>query len=274
MILFPCCKINLGLHVINKREDGFHNLETIFYPVQWCDMLEIVRDNESVKGQVKFTSDGLIIEGNIENNLVVKAYNLLHQKYDLVAVKVFLYKKIPMGAGLGGGSSNAAFALILLNELFSLRLTTFELEKYATQLGSDCAYFIKRGAQFAKGRGEILEPISLNLKNYFLCLIKPDIHVSTIQAFSSVKKRGESSASLKDLIQLPMNEWKNVIQNDFEESVFKNYPELADIKNKLYDMGAEYAAMSGSGSTLLGLFKALPDLSEVKKNYTVFTCQL
>lgn len=274
MILFPCCKINLGLHVINKREDGFHNLETIFYPVQWCDMLEIVRDNESAKGQVKFTSDGLIIEGNIENNLVVKAYNLLHQKYDLVAVKVFLYKKIPMGAGLGGGSSNAAFALILLNELFSLRLTTFELEKYATQLGSDCAYFIKRGAQFAKGRGEILEPISLNLKNYFLCLIKPDIHVSTIQAFSSVKKRGESSASLKDLIQLPMNEWKNVIQNDFEESVFKNYPELADIKNKLYDMGAEYAAMSGSGSTLLGLFKALPDLSEVKKNYTVFTCQL
>jgi 4-diphosphocytidyl-2-C-methyl-D-erythritol kinase len=223
---------------------------------------------------VKFTSDGLIIEGNIENNLVVKAYNLLHQKYDLVAVKVFLYKKIPMGAGLGGGSSNAAFALILLNELFSLRLTTFELEKYATQLGSDCAYFIKRGAQFAKGRGEILEPISLNLKNYFLCLIKPDIHVSTIQAFSGVKKRGESSASLKDLIQLPMNEWKNVIQNDFEESVFKNYPELADIKNKLYDMGAEYAAMSGSGSTLLGLFKALPDLSEVKKNYTVFTCQL
>lgn len=274
MIAFPCCKINLGLHVINKREDGFHNLETIFYPVPWFDMLEFVVDNESAKGEVKFISDGLTIEGGTDNNLVIKAYKLLHQKYDLAAVKVFLYKKIPMGAGLGGGSSDAAYTLILLNDFFSLRLTTIELEKYASQLGSDCAYFIKRGSQFAKGRGELLEPIDLNLKNYFLCLIKPDIHVSTIQAFSGVKKRGESSASLKELIQLPMNDWKNVIQNDFEESVFKIYPELASIKNKLYEMGAEYAAMSGSGSTILGLFKILPDLSEMKNTYTVFTCEL
>ncbi len=274
MIAFPCCKINLGLHVINKREDGFHNLETIFYPVQWCDMLEIVVDNKSSKGEVKFNSDGLTIEGNTENNLVTKAYKLLHQDYNLPAVKVFLYKKIPMGAGLGGGSSDAAYALVLLNDLFSLQLTTIELEKYAAQLGSDCAYFIKRGSQFAKGRGELLEPIDLNLKNYFLCLIKPDTHVSTAQAFSGVMKRGESIKSLKELIKLPINDWKNVIQNDFEESVFKIYPELASIKNKLYDMGAEYAAMSGSGSTILGLFKVLPDLSEMKKTYTIFTCEL
>ncbi len=274
MIAFPCCKINLGLHVINKREDGFHNLETIFYPVPWCDMLEFVVDNESAKGEVKFISDGLTIEGGTDNNLVIKAYKLLHQKYDLAAVKVFLYKKIPMGAGLGGGSSDAAYALILLNDLFSLQLTTIELEKYASQLGSDCAYFIKRGAQFAKGRGEILEPIDLYLKSYFLCLIKPDIHVSTAQAFSGVMKRGESSKSLKEFIKLPINDWKNVIQNDFEESVFNIYPELASIKNNLYDMGAEYAAMSGSGSTILGLFKVLPDLSEMKKTYTVFTCEL
>lgn len=274
MIAFPCCKINLGLHVINKREDGFHNLETVFYPVQWCDMLEIIVDNESENGEVKFFSDGLKIEGNTENNLVIKAYKLLHQEYDLTAVKVFLYKKIPMGAGLGGGSSDAAYALILLNDLFSLQLTTIEVKKYASQLGSDCAYFIKRGSQFARGRGELLEHIDLNLKNYFLCLIKPDIHVSTAQAFSGVKKRGESNNSLKELIQLPVNDWKNVLQNDFEESVFKMYPELASIKNKLYEMGAEYAAMSGSGSTILGLFKILPDLSRMSKSYTVFTCEL
>ena len=274
MIAFPCCKINLGLHVINKREDGFHNLETIFYPVQWFDMLEIVVDNESSRGEVKFISDGLTIEGNADNNLVIKAYKLLHQDYDLPAVKVFLYKKIPMGAGLGGGSSDAAYALILLNDLFSLQLKKIELEKYASQLGSDCAYFINRGAQFARGRGEILEPINLNLKNYFLCLINPDVHVSTAQAFSGVKKRGDSSSSLIELIHLPMNDWKNVVQNDFEESVFKIYPELANIKSKLYDLGAEYAAMSGSGSTILGLFKVLPDLSEMKKNYTVFSCEL
>jgi 4-diphosphocytidyl-2-C-methyl-D-erythritol kinase len=274
MIAFPCCKINLGIHVINKREDGFHNLETIFYPVHWCDMLEIVVDNESSKGEVKFISDGLTIEGNTENNLVIKAYNLFHQVYDLPAVKVFLFKKIPMGAGLGGGSSDAAYTLLLLNDLFSLQLTTIELEKYAAQLGSDCAYFIKRGVQLAKGRGELLEPIELDLKSYFLCLIKPDIHVSTAQAFSGVKKRGDLVTSLNELIRLPMNDWRNVIQNDFEESVFKIYPELASIKNNLYDMGSKYAAMSGSGSTILGLFEVLPDLSNMKKTYTVFTCEL
>jgi 4-diphosphocytidyl-2-C-methyl-D-erythritol kinase len=274
MIAFPCCKINLGLNVINKREDGFHNLETIFYPVHWCDMLEIVVDNESSKGEVKFMSDGLTIEGNTENNLVIKAYKLFHQVYDLPAVKVFLFKKIPMGAGLGGGSSDAAYTLLLLNDLFSLQLTTIELEKYAAQLGSDCAYFIKRGVQLAKGRGELLEPIELNLKSYFLCLIKPDIHVSTAQAFSGVKKRGDLVTSLNELIRLPMNDWRNVIQNDFEESVFKIYPELASIKNNLYDMGSKYAAMSGSGSTILGLFEVLPDLSNLKKTYTVFTCEL
>jgi len=274
MIAFPCCKINLGLHVINKREDGFHNLETIFYPVHWSDMLEIVVDNESSEGEVKFMSDGLTIEGNTENNLVIKAYKLFHQVFDLPAVKVFLFKKIPMGAGLGGGSSDAAYTLLLLNDLFSLQLTTIELEKYAAQLGSDCAYFIKRGVQLAKGRGELLEPIELDLKSYFLCLIKPDIHVSTAQAFSGVKKRGDLVTSLNELIRLPMNDWRNVIQNDFEESVFKIYPELASIKNNLYDMGSKYAAMSGSGSTILGLFEVLPDLSNMKKTYTVFTCEL
>jgi 4-diphosphocytidyl-2-C-methyl-D-erythritol kinase len=274
MIAFPCCKINLGLHVINKREDGFHNLETIFYPVHWSDMLEIVVDNESSEGEVKFMSDGLTIEGNTENNLVIKAYKLFHQVFDLPAVKVFLFKKIPMGAGLGGGSSDAAYTLLLLNDLFSLQLTTIELEKYAAQLGSDCAYFIKRGVQLAKGRGELLEPIELDLKSYFLCLIKPDIHVSTAQAFSGVKKRGDLVTSLNELIRLPMNDWRNVIQNDFEESVFKIYPELASIKNNLYDMGSKYAAMSGSGSTILGLFEVLPDLSNLKKTYTVFTCEL
>lgn len=274
MIAFPCCKINLGLHVLNKRDDGFHNLETIFYPVQWCDILEIVVDDERPNGEVTFLSDGLKIEGGTENNLVIKAYKLLDQVYDLAAVKVFLYKKILMGAGLGGGSSDAAYTLLLLNDLFSLKLTTDELEKYASQIGSDCAYFIRRGVQLAKGRGEILESIQLDLKYYFLCLIKPNIHVSTAQAFASVKKRGESNESLKVLIQQPLNDWKNNLQNDFEESVFKIYPELTFIKNKLYEMGAEYAAMSGSGSTILGLFKTLPDLTDMQSSYTVFTCKL
>jgi 4-diphosphocytidyl-2-C-methyl-D-erythritol kinase len=274
MLVFSNCKINIGLHVINKRADGFHNLETVFYPIPINDVLELNANFKNKDGQVGFNSFGLKIDGNAESNLIVRAYHLLSKDFDLKAVDFTLLKNIPMGAGLGGGSSNAAFALKLLNDFFGLYISTKKLKEYAAKLGSDCAFFIDNVPSFATGRGEVLEPIQINLQGYFFVLVKPNIHVSTSEAFANVNKRGTGSVSLKDLVSQPIDDWKNLVVNDFEKSVFGFYPEIGDIKNQLYESGALYASMSGSGSSVFGLFKSEIDLKRNFSGCFYFSCFL
>lgn len=274
MIAFSNCKINLGLHIINKREDGFHNLETVFYPIPLADTLELIDNKIDAFNDVTFTSYGLNIDGSLDSNLVVKAYRLLANDFKLKAVDFYLLKNIPMGAGLGGGSSNAAFALKLLNDSFGLNLSNKQLENYAAMLGSDCAFFIENKPSYATGRGEILEPINIDLSGYFFVLVKPNIHVSTADAFSNVYKRGESLVSLKELINNPIEKWNGLIENDFEKSVFKSHPRIGLIKNELYANGAIYASMSGSGASVFGLFKTEIDLKALFENDFYFSCKL
>lgn len=274
MIIFSNCKINLGLHILNKRDDGFHNLETVFYSIPLNDSLELIAGNNNAINQVNFHSFGLSIGGDSNQNLIVKAYHLLANDFELKPVDFYLLKNIPMGAGLGGGSSNAAFALKMLNEHFKLNISIQKLKEYAAILGSDCAYFIENTPSFATGRGEVIEPIDLSLKGYFFVLINPNIHVSTAEAFSNVYKRGEQQISLKDLIKNPVEKWKSLIENDFEKSVFLNHPEIKKLKEKLYENGAIYASMSGSGSSVFGLFKENIDLKNQFEGNFYFSCTL
>ena len=252
MIVFPNAKINIGLNITEKRPDGFHNLETVFFPVGWCDALEFV-----VADDLHFSSSGLLISGDQESNLVMKAYRLLQKDFSLPPVRIHLHKEIPFGAGLGGGSSDAAFMLSMLNEQFGLNLSEDELEVYATRLGSDCPFFIRNMPAFASGRGEIMEPVQPALNGLFILLVKPPVEVSTAKAFQWVVPE-KSGNSLKTLIQLPVQEWKDQVVNQFESSVFKQYPEIGELKKRLYDSGAVYASMSGSGSCVFGLFQELP----------------
>lgn len=253
MITFPNAKINLGLNIVEKRPDGYHNLETIFYPVPVEDALEVNILNE---GNEKFRlhQAGLEIEGEAENNLVVKAYKLLDAEFNLPPVDIHLFKHIPSGAGLGGGSSDAAYMLKLLNEKFNLELTNETLEEYAARLGADCAFFIRNTPTYAEGIGNIFSPISLSLKGYQIVLVKPDIFVSTREAFAQIKPHHQT-VPLKEVIKYPMGEWRELMVNDFEESVFPQFPGIKKIKEKLYRQGAIYAAMTGSGSSVFGLFK-------------------
>lgn len=253
MITFPNAKINLGLNIVEKRPDGYHNLETVFYPVPLEDALEINVLNE---GNEKFRlyQAGLEIEGEIENNLVVKAYKLLDEKFNLPPVDIHLFKHIPSGAGLGGGSSDAAYMLKLLNEKFNLELTDETLEEYAAKLGADCAFFIRNTPTYAEGIGNLFSPISLSLKGYQIVLVKPDIFVSTRDAFAQIKPHRQD-IPLKEVIKHPIEEWKELMVNDFEESVFPKFPAIKEIKDKFYQEGAIYAAMTGSGSSVFGLFK-------------------
>lgn len=253
MITFPNAKINLGLNIVEKRPDGYHNLETIFYPVPIEDALEVNILNE---GNEKFRlhQAGLEIEGEAENNLVVKAYKLLDAEFNLPPVDIHLFKHIPSGAGLGGGSSDAAYMLKLLNEKFNLELTNETLEEYAARLGADCAFFIRNTPTYAEGIGNIFSPISLSLKGYQIVLVKPDIFVSTREAFVQIKPHRQK-VPLKEVIKYPMEEWRELMVNDFEESVFPQFPGIKEIKEKLYKQGAIYAAMTGSGSSVFGLFK-------------------
>ncbi len=274
MIIFSNCKINLGLHILNKRDDGFHNLETVFYSIPLNDCLELIPVKNDAINQVDFHSFGLPIDGDSKQNLIVKAYHLLANDFELKPVDFYLLKNIPMGAGLGGGSSNAAFALKLLNEHFKLNIFTQKLKEYAAILGSDCAYFIENTPSFAKGKGEVIETIDLSLKGYFFVLINPNIHVSTAEAFSNVYIRGEQQISLKDLIKNPVEKWKGLIENDFEKSVFLNHPEIKKLKEKLYENGAIYASMSGSGSSVFGLFKENIDLKNQFEGDFYFSCTL
>ena len=253
MITYPNAKINLGLNITEKRPDGYHNLETVFYPINLQDALEVkLLEGE---GEYALKTAGTPIEGDPENNLVVKAYRILKQDFPkMKAVDIHMYKHIPTGAGLGGGSADAAFMLKLLNEKFKLQLSTEQLEGYASKLGADCAFFIRNKPVFASGIGNIFEPIELSLKGYYLVLVKPDIFVSTKDAFAHIKPKAPQH-SLKEIIHMPVETWRATMKNDFEESVFCKFPEIAAIKDKLYDMGAVYASMSGSGSSVFGIFR-------------------
>ena len=266
MVSFPNCKINLGLHVTKKREDGFHDIETVFYPLTYCDVLEIVQADKA-EADVVFSTSGLSIEGSPENNLCVKAYHLLKEKFaQLLPVKMHLHKKIPMGAGLGGGSADGAFALEMLNEKFHLGLQKEELMALALQLGSDCPFFIINEACLAMGRGEVLEKLQLQLSEFRIVVVSPGIHVNTGKAFSKLKPK-QQETSLKEIIAQPVSSWKDLLKNDFEESVFEEHPAIAGIKTALYDKGAVYASMSGSGSCVYGLFKEVPEGFAFPINY-------
>lgn len=259
MILFPPAKINLGLNVLRKRPDGFHDIETVFYPIPLKDALEIVPSAGTVNS---FNAYGLDIPGDPAENLCLKAVELIRDEFQTPPVDIFLYKAIPTGAGLGGGSSDAAATLNILNNLFALHLSDFELKKFAAKLGSDCSFFVRLVPAFASGRGEVLCEIQLNLNAYSLVLVLPGIHVPTAAAYRAITPK-VPEWRLDKLADLPLQDWKNLVVNDFEESVFKQFPVLAEIRQKLYDAGAIYASMSGSGSSVYGLFPkgGVPDFS-------------
>lgn len=262
MVSFPPCKINLGLNIIRKRSDGYHDIETCFYPVPWTDILEII-----ISDQINFTSTGLVIPGNADDNLCLKAYQLIKKDFDIAPVNIHLHKIIPTGAGLGGGSSDAAFTLRMLNEIFKLNLSITQLLSYASQLGSDCAFFIQDKPMLGEGRGEVLSEIKVDLKGKFLMLIKPDVHVSTAAAYASVKPE-KPSIKLKDVLEKNgVDTWRNLLKNDFENSVFEIHPLIRKIKEELYAAGAQYASMSGSGSAVFGIFESDPMLDHLSSKH-------
>lgn len=257
MITFPIAKINLGLNIVERRKDGYHNLETVFYPVAINDALEVQVMDDKFPSVVDcdLKVSNIIIEGDEQRNLVVRAYNLLKKDFpEMPRVHAHLYKAIPTQAGMGGGSSDCAFMLSMLNEMFHLQLSEKQLIDYAAQLGADCAFFILNKPAYAEGIGERLEPIDLFLNGWFLAVIRPDIPVSTKEAFSLITPK-RPLKNCKEIVMQPVETWREELKNDFEDSVFALHPEIAAIKKLLYDLGAVYAAMSGSGSALFGLFR-------------------
>lgn len=255
MVSFPHCKINLGLNVIAKRPDGFHDIETCFYPIPWTDVLEIIQSQE-----LKFEATGLNIPGLSKDNLCLKAYELLKKDFDLSPIHIHLHKLLPTGAGLGGGSSNAAFALRTINGIFNLNLSSSQLAAYASALGSDCAFFIHNQPMMGTGRGEILAPVNISLTGKFLVLIKPDIHVATAEAYTNIKPEKPSQSIKKIVEEMPVEYWKEFLKNDFELSVFKIFPAIGELKSAFYNVGAVYASMSGSGASVFGIFDKAVDL--------------
>lgn len=249
MLSFPNAKINLGLHITEKRADGYHNLESCFYPVGWTDVLEIIEAPE-----LTFTSSGIAIPGDAATNLCVKAYQAVKRDFDLPPVHIHLHKVIPIGAGLGGGSADAAFAVKLLNEKFGLNLSAAQMEDYVRPIGSDCAFFVQNQPRYCYDKGDRFEEIPVSLKGCFAVLVYPAIHVSTGEAYAGIRPQ-MPAVPLKQVLAQPMAAWKDLLKNDFEEGVFARYPVLIDVKEKLYGLGAVYAAMSGSGSTIYGIFE-------------------
>jgi 4-diphosphocytidyl-2-C-methyl-D-erythritol kinase len=272
MITFPACKINIGLHIISKRNDGFHSIESVFYPIAWSDVLEII-PNEKTQQGVDFRSTGIRLYGPKEKNLCLKAYRLLSEKYELPPVKMHLHKVIPVGAGLGGGSSDAASTLMMLDKIFKLGASETELESMAAEIGSDCPFFIRNKPVIASAKGNVLNPVNLKLKNLFIVLVKPRAHVNTTEAYANVKP-AKPKIALSELIQRPITEWKDLIQNDFEFSIFEKYPGIKNIKNKMYKLGAIYASMSGSGSSVYGIFESEKNLNAYFRSCTVWQGQL
>jgi 4-diphosphocytidyl-2-C-methyl-D-erythritol kinase len=264
MIIFPNAKINIGLNITERRTDGYHNLETIFYPVKIHDALEVIEAS-----QLSFESSGLDIPGRLEDNLCIKGYHLLKKYHDIPPVKIHLAKHIPIGAGLGGGSADAAFFIRLMNDKFDLGLTIDQQLNYARQLGADCAFFIENKPVFAFDKGDEFEPIKLDLSDYEIALVMPPVHVSTSEAYGGVKP-ATVKESLLELIYRPITEWRSCIKNDFETNVFKNHVEIRGVKAALYEAGAIYAGMSGSGASVFGIFTQTPNLGELEQANQVF----
>lgn len=282
MITFPCAKINLGLNVVAKRQDGYHDLETVFYPIPVTDALEVHRMHQDfpLKENYDICITSAEVAGNPADNLVVKAYNLIAQHYDIPRVHIHLYKGIPMQAGLGGGSSDAAYMIRLLDEYFKLNMGNREMERYAAKLGADCAFFITAEPAYATGIGDELQPIGSEddcknyLEDYWIALVKPSVAVSTKEAYAGITPR-KTKKSCREIVLQPIETWRDELRNDFEESIFPKYPVLSDIKNKLYDLGALYAAMSGSGSTIYGIYKNKPEnISDLFPDCQTFVVKL
>ncbi|TKB95574.1 4-(cytidine 5'-diphospho)-2-C-methyl-D-erythritol kinase [Pedobacter cryophilus] len=265
MITFPSAKINIGLNIISKRSDGYHNLETIFYPIQIKDALEVIEANE-----MGFETSGIEIPGDASNNLCLKAYELLRKDFDVPPIKIHLHKHIPIGAGLGGGSADAAFFIKLVNEKFKLGLTVDKMQDYCRLLGADCAFFIENKPVFAFDKGDVFESVILDLSAYHLALVMPPVHVSTAEAYSGVKP-SQAQQSLKELIELPVEQWQGKIKNGFEEHILKNHTQIQKVKDSLLEAGALFALMSGSGAAVYGIFKEPVDLIELEKENLVFS---
>ena len=277
MITFPIAKINLGLNVVEKRPDGYHNLQTVFYPVPIQDVLEVQVMDEAFPSSydcdLKVTN--INIDGDEQRNLVVRAYQLLKKDFPtLPRIHTHLWKGIPTQAGMGGGSSDCAYMMLLLNRQFHLGLTDEQLISYAAQLGADCAFFILSKPCYAEGIGEKLQPIKVTLSGYYIAVVRPDIPVSTKEAFSLIHPHYPAQ-NCRETVMKPVETWRETLVNDFEESVFALHPEIGAIKEQLYDMGATYAAMTGSGSALFGLFREQPDsLSQTFPDMFTFSCSL
>ena len=264
------CKINLGLNITERRPDGYHNLQTIFYPVPLYDELTI---REGVC-EDELTLGGHPLDGDIQENLVLRAIRLLRQEgFHIPPQSIDLCKVIPSGAGLGGGSSDAACMIRTLAEIYTLPLSEEQMERLAGKLGADCPFFINPRPLYAEGIGDVFTPISLSLSGWYLMLVKPDVHISTREAYAGVHPH-QPACSLLETAMLPVEEWKDKMVNDFEESIFASHPLLADIKKELYCQGATYAAMSGSGSTIFGLFRSHPECEQLFAGHFTFICQL
>jgi len=264
MILYPNAKINLGLHIVEKNADGFHNIETLFFPLRWSDVLEFVPiENTDEKTSLKCT--GLSVAGNSDNNLVMKALQIVKSEYKLPELKIHLHKIIPMGAGLGGGSADASYMLVGLNRFFDLKITNDKLSNMAAKIGSDCAFFINNQPSLGTGRGNILEAFNIKLSGKYLLVAVPDVHVSTPQAYAGVKPQ-KPTTPLKEILKMDISEWKKHLINDFEISVFDKFPTIAKLKEIFYEKGAIYASMSGSGSSVFGIFDKNPNLEFTELN--------
>ena len=264
------CKINLGLNIIERRPDGYHNLQTIFYPVPLYDELTI----REVEGEDVLTLGGHPLDGDVQDNLVLRAVRLLRQEgFHIPSLSIDLRKVIPSGAGLGGGSSDAACMIRTLTGLYNLPLSEEQMEYFAGKLGADCPFFIYPRPLYAEGIGDVFTPISLSLSEWYLMLVKPEVHVSTREAYAGVHPH-LPACSLLETVQMPVGKWAGRMVNDFEESIFSSHPMLAEIKQQLYHQGAAYAAMSGSGSTIYGLFRSRPDCEQLFAEHFTFVCQL
>jgi 4-diphosphocytidyl-2-C-methyl-D-erythritol kinase len=264
MISFPNCKINLGLNIVAKRSDGFHDIETVFYPVQWCDALEIIVNTEDDRDFV-FSSSGKKIEGTIESNLIYKAYQSLKSRFNLPNIKVHLHKNIPMGAGLGGGSADAAFFIRQINDMFVLGMNTAEQATVAGELGSDCAFFSYNTPVYATGKGNVFTTVNIDLSEFYLLLVFPAIHSDTKEAYGGISVQASRQTPKEIIETMPVSAWKDSLQNDFEFSIFAKYPAIAQLKDELYQVGAIYAGLSGSGSAVFGIFEKSPNTTPFEK---------
>ncbi|MDP4964280.1 MAG: 4-(cytidine 5'-diphospho)-2-C-methyl-D-erythritol kinase [Salibacteraceae bacterium] len=280
MLVYPNVKINLGLFITGKRPDGYHNIESVFYPIPWTESLEVIQDTGkssedyaalsfAEKGNVRFFSYNNPIPGTAESNLCIKVFELVEAWFNLPKTEIHLLKSLPIGAGLGGGSADAAFTLRALKDYYNLTISDFEAKELLAKVGSDCPFFWNNKPAFVFGRGEQMRALELDLSNYHFVLVNPNIHVSTKEAYSGVSPKNPP-IDLAMLEWLDVADWKDLVKNDFEDSLFPSYPEIAAIKSKLYELGATYASMTGSGSTVYGMFSSAIELPKEWEQYQVW----